>query len=76
MAGQDILSQDEVDALLGMDDGELGDYAAEGEVREIDLARQQIDVELEFEVIIRQRLAVIGEDEFFHDDLDPPNIPE
>lgn len=41
MAGQDILSQDEVDALLGMDDGELGDYAAEGEVREIDLARQQ-----------------------------------
>ena len=41
MAGQDILSQDEVDALLGMDDGDLGDYAAEGEVREIDLAKQQ-----------------------------------
>ena len=41
MAGQDILSQDEVDALLGMDDSDLGDYAAEGEVREINLAQQQ-----------------------------------
>lgn len=52
MAGQDILSQDEVDALLGMDGDDLGDRAAApGEVREIDLANH--------ERVVRSRLPAL-----------------
>jgi flagellar motor switch protein FliM len=52
MAGQDILSQDEVDALLGMDGDDLGDRGpAPGEVREIDLANH--------ERVVRSRLPAL-----------------
>lgn len=52
MAGQDILSQEEVDALLGMGEESLGEGGTPaGEVREIDLANH--------ERVVRSRLPAL-----------------
>lgn len=40
------------------------------------LARQQIDLEYEFADFIQQQMALLGEDDYICDDLDPPNMPE
>ena len=41
-----------------------------------ELARQQIEMEQEFAEFIQQQLALVGDDDFICEDLDPPNMPE